>query len=298
MLRAQRLLPDLDGALEQLVGLGVAAEPLVQMRQVVHAGGHVGMVRAERLLADGERAPARVLHLGEAALVLVDLGEVVEDERDQEAGRTAGLVRHVERALVLRLRLVVARLGFVDVGEIAHEQRDVLIGSALRLGRDVERLLVQLLRLAGIGLQQIHRRQVGEGLGQPRIARREILLHRPDHLPEHPGRLRVPAQRLMGAREVVQRRDVGEIVGAAALGGRLVFLRLCECGGIVAGRIEILKPLLRRGDVTLLRCPLQRGHDRRNGQRANESEQSTPPFRSHDLLQRIRLRLIFRAPHI
>ena len=85
MLRAQRLLPDLDGALEQLVGLGVAAEPLVQVRQVVHARGHVGMVRAERLLADGERALARVLHLGEAALVLVDLGEVVEDERDQEA---------------------------------------------------------------------------------------------------------------------------------------------------------------------------------------------------------------------
>ena len=286
MLRAQRLLPNLDGALEQLVGLGVTAEPLVHVSQVVDARGDVGMVRAERVLADGERAAARFLHLGEAALILVDLGEVVEDQRHQQARRAGGLLRHVERALVLCLGLVIARLGLVDVGEIAHEERDVLIGSALRLGRDLERLLVQFFRLDGIGLQQIHRGQVGERLGQAGIAGREILLQRAEHLLEHPGGLAVAAQRLVGAGQVVQRRDVGEIVGAAALGRRLVLLRLGKRGGIVTGGVKVLEALLRDRDVILLRGGAQRRrHDRNDGD-DKASDQSASPSRSHDPLQR------------
>ena len=68
-----------------------------------------------------------------------------------------------------------------------------------------------------------------------------------------PGRVAVAAQRLMGAAKIVQRQHVGKIVGAAALGGGLGLLRFGEGGGIVAGRIEILKALLRGGDVDLLR---------------------------------------------
>ena len=80
---------------------------------------------------------------------------------------------------------------------------------------------------------------------------------RAEHLLEHPGGFGVAAQRLMGAGEVVQRRNVGEIIGAATLGGGLGFLGLCERGRIVPGRIEILKALLRGGDVDLLRHGLQ-----------------------------------------
>ena len=227
---------------------------------------------------------ARVLHLFEAALILVDLGEVVEDQRHQEARRAAGLLRHLERALVLRLRLVIARLGLVDVREIADEQCDILTGPGLRLGRDGERLLVELLCLAGIGLQQVDRGQVGEGLGQTLIVRRHILLQRAEHLLEHRGCLAVPAQRLVGAGQVVQRRDVGEIVGAAALGRRLGFLSLRKSRRIVPGSIEILKALLRRSDVDLLRHGLQRRRYHRNDRHDKEGDQPAPPSRSHDLL--------------
>ena len=182
----------------------------------------------------------------------------------------------------MRLRLVIARLGLVDVGEIADEQRDILTGRGLRLRRDGERLLVELLRLAGIGLQQVDRGQVGEGLRQSLIVRRQILLQRAEHLFEHRRCLGVPAQRLVGAGQVVQRRDVGEIVGAAALGRRLGFLSLREGGRIVPGSIEILKPLLRRGDVDLLRLGLQRRRCHRNDRQNQEGDQRAPPSRSHD----------------
>ena len=70
----QRLFPNFDGALEQRVGLGVSAEPLIHVGQVVEACGYVGMVRTKRLLADCKRPFARRLHLAKAALILVDLG--------------------------------------------------------------------------------------------------------------------------------------------------------------------------------------------------------------------------------
>jgi hypothetical protein len=74
-----------------------------------------------------------------------------------------------------------------------------------------------------------------------------------DHLLEHAGSLAVAAERLVGAGEIVERRHIGDVVGAGALGGGLGLLRLGECCGVVAGRVEILKAFLRGGDVVLLR---------------------------------------------
>ena len=165
-------------------------------------------------------------------------------------------------------------------------QGDILTGPGLRLGRDGERLLVELLRLAGIGLQQVDRGQVGEGLRQTLIGRRQILLQRADHLLEHRGCLGVPAQRLVGAGQVVQRRDVGEVVGAATLGGCLGFLGLRKGRRIVPGSIEILKALLCRSDVDLLRHGRRRRRCHRNDRHDKEGDQPAPPSRSHDLLQR------------
>ncbi len=148
-------------------------------------------------------------------------------------------------------------MALIDIRKIAHKQGDSLIRLSLPLGRDVECLLVQFLCGAGIRLQQIHCGQVGEGLSQARVGRRQILLQGADHLFEHPSCFGVAAQRLMGAGKVVQCRNVGEIVGAATLGGGLGFLGLCERGRIVPRGIEILKALLRGGDVDLLRHGLQ-----------------------------------------
>ena len=64
MVGAERLLADGQGALEERLGLGVVALRTVQLRQVVEAGGGVGMVGAERLLADGQGALVERLGLG------------------------------------------------------------------------------------------------------------------------------------------------------------------------------------------------------------------------------------------
>ena len=57
MLGAEGLLADGERALEQRLGLGVAAGVSVEQAQVVERGGEVGMLGAEGPLADGERAP-------------------------------------------------------------------------------------------------------------------------------------------------------------------------------------------------------------------------------------------------
>ena len=230
-------------------------------------------------------------------MILVNLGEIVKDQGYQEAVRAGGLLRHVERTLVLRLGFVIACLGFVGVGEIAHKQGDTLIGSALRLGRDIERLLVEFLCLTGIGLQQIHGGQVGEGLGQARIARREILLHRAEYLLEHPGCFAIPTQRLVGAGQIVQGRDVGKVVRAAALGGCLGFLGLCKRGGIITGRVQLLKTLLRRRHVDLLRRGLQQQTVRGHNEYDNRGGQSASPCRSHDPLQGLETGCIAQCRH-
>ena len=89
-------------------------------------------------------------------------------------------------------------------------------------------------------------------------------MQRAEHLFEHAGCFGVPAQRLVGAGQVVKCRDVGEIIGAATLGGRLGFLGLRKRGRIVPGRIKILKALLRGCDVARLRHGPQRSRYHRN----------------------------------
>ena len=56
MLGAERLLADRDGALEERLGLGVAAGGLVELGEVVEPAGEVGVLGAERLLADRDGA--------------------------------------------------------------------------------------------------------------------------------------------------------------------------------------------------------------------------------------------------
>ena len=117
-------------------------------------------------------------------------------------------------------------------------------------------MLVQFLSLAEAALQKIHRGQVGLELGHPGIGRRNISLQRAEYLLEHPCRVIVPAQRLVGATKVVERENISKIVGAAAFGCSFVSLRFGKGGGVIASRIQSLKTLLRSPDVELLSCGL------------------------------------------
>ena len=56
MIRAESLLIDSEGALEERLGLAVAAGGLVERGQIVEPGGEVGVLGAESLLADREGA--------------------------------------------------------------------------------------------------------------------------------------------------------------------------------------------------------------------------------------------------
>ena len=78
MVGAERLLRDRQRALEERLGVGVAALGSVQLGQVVERDGDIGVVGAERLLADRQRALEERLGVGVAALGSVQLGQVVE----------------------------------------------------------------------------------------------------------------------------------------------------------------------------------------------------------------------------
>ena len=78
MLRAERFLPDRQRAAVERFGFGVVAHRVVKRRQVVEAGGGVGMLRAERFFADRQRAAVERFGFGVVAHRPVKLRQVVE----------------------------------------------------------------------------------------------------------------------------------------------------------------------------------------------------------------------------
>ena len=69
---AEGLLRNLQGGLEERLGLGVAALGEVEPRQVVEVFDHVRVLGSEGLLEDRQRPLVERLGLGEPALVLVE----------------------------------------------------------------------------------------------------------------------------------------------------------------------------------------------------------------------------------
>jgi hypothetical protein len=69
---------DGDGPPTEIQPLGVAALAEIQPRQVVEAGGDVGMIGPKRLLADCQAALVEGLGRGVAALVAIQRRQVVE----------------------------------------------------------------------------------------------------------------------------------------------------------------------------------------------------------------------------
>jgi hypothetical protein len=56
MLRAQGLIPDRQGALQEGFGCGIAALGLVEHSEIIEDHGHIGMLGAEPLLLDRQGA--------------------------------------------------------------------------------------------------------------------------------------------------------------------------------------------------------------------------------------------------
>ena len=138
VLGPQRLLADGEAALEERLGLGVAALVLVQPGQVVERGAHVGVVGPQRLLADGEAALVERLGLGVAALGPVQPGQVVERLCHVGVVRPQRLLADGEAALVQRLGLGVAALRPVQHGQVVEQGADVGVLGAQRLLADGE----------------------------------------------------------------------------------------------------------------------------------------------------------------
>ena len=78
MLGSQSLLPNRQRPPVKRLGLGVLALVVVQLRQAVEAGSHLGMLRPPDFLIDRQGAPVEWLGVGVIALCVVELGQVVE----------------------------------------------------------------------------------------------------------------------------------------------------------------------------------------------------------------------------
>ncbi len=74
MVWTERILPNGEGALEERLGLGVAALVLVHLGQVAERRRDIGVVWTERLLPNGEGTLEERLGLGVAALDSVQFG--------------------------------------------------------------------------------------------------------------------------------------------------------------------------------------------------------------------------------
>ena len=80
MTGAEVLLVDGERAAHQGLGLGKPVRVLKQLRQIVEADGHLGMLGAEAFLVDGERAAHQGLGLGKTVRGLKQLRQIIEAE--------------------------------------------------------------------------------------------------------------------------------------------------------------------------------------------------------------------------
>ena len=111
MLGPQHLLEDRQVALLEGLGLPVAALSLVDLRQVVEAGGGVGVLGPQHLLEDRQGALVEGLGFPVAALSPVDPRQVVEAGGGVGVLRPLGLLRDRQDLLPQRLRFRIGAPG-------------------------------------------------------------------------------------------------------------------------------------------------------------------------------------------
>ena len=97
---------------------------LKQLREIVEADRHIGMIRAVALFVDRERAAHQRLGLGEAVRVLKQPREIVEADRHIGMIWAIALLVDHERAAHQRLGLGEAVCVLKQLREIAEADRD------------------------------------------------------------------------------------------------------------------------------------------------------------------------------
>ena len=114
---AQHPLAGLERALEERLGLGVAALGLIELREIVHAWKRIGMLFAQHPLAGLERA--LIERLGLARNGPGPDRERRDCSRLQAYRDAPGPARapSLQRALIERLGLAIAALGFIERGQ-------------------------------------------------------------------------------------------------------------------------------------------------------------------------------------
>src|SRR5262249_6594852 len=141
VVRAQRLLPDLEGALEH--GPAALEVTLVQQdqSQAVQAPGDLGRVRAEQVLSDPERALVELARGSRVTLEEACVGEAAQGVRRVGALGTTGLLVDAERPLVRRPRAGEIPGLLQELTEQLEHVGHVGVIRAARLLAEGERLL-------------------------------------------------------------------------------------------------------------------------------------------------------------
>ena len=115
----ERLFADIEGALQQRLGLGVAALQAIQITKVIEHPGNVGVIGTERLLIDGKGARQLRLGLTVPTLGTVEHAKAVERLSDVGVVGTESLLAERQDPLLeggrLRVFAVAAKLG--DLGD-------------------------------------------------------------------------------------------------------------------------------------------------------------------------------------
>ena len=260
--RAEGLLLDLEGALEEGRGRGEVSLVALQQREIEERLSNKGMVRPERLLLDGQGAPQERLRPGELALLAVEVAEVVESLGEERVVGAERLRLDGQRALKEGLGLGVFPL---HRGELAHEAQrvpDAGMVATEGLLPDRQRAAKPRLGLGELPLGQLELGQVGQGVRQVgRLDVRRLLPDREGLLVMKLG-LAVTRLDMIELPQVVQaRRHVGMLAPQALLRDRerpsierlglgVAALKPVELGHVVEGpgQLRVLGPKPFLGD--------------------------------------------------
>ncbi len=167
MVRAERFLLNGERANQQALGFRGAALLCEDDREVVEAGGDVGMIGTERFLPDCQCAPCQLLGVLEPSLQAPELAEIVERRRQIDTVAAVGFLLKVDRLEKALLGRLQAALRLIDLGDVVERDRHHDIGLSRCLSENLQRAVEQIerFRLAQLTMTEIaelqaHKRRI------------------------------------------------------------------------------------------------------------------------------------------
>jgi hypothetical protein len=147
MLGTKGFLPHGDRPLVERLGLNILALSVVKPRQVVEAGGYVGVTRTQDFLANRQRPLVERLGLGILPLTAVEQPQVIEAGGQAGVVGAQGLLVNRQRPPVERLGLRVLALDAIQLTQVVEAGGNVRVLGTENSLPDCERPLVERLSL-------------------------------------------------------------------------------------------------------------------------------------------------------